>query len=89
MTLKSRRDDMKIAQGKRGTSAALGCGPKMFLSLFSFRVWGALRGRPEKKKERLGGVAFVLPRATASAALPWAILRPPLRGSGKANQRSF
>jgi hypothetical protein len=27
--LKSRRDDLIIAQGKRGTSAALGCVPKM------------------------------------------------------------
>ncbi len=33
--------------------------------------------------QRLGGVGF-LPRAAASAA--WAIVRPPLRGSGKANQ---
>ncbi|HLH52349.1 MAG TPA: hypothetical protein VKY92_01840 [Verrucomicrobiae bacterium] len=33
-TLKSRRDDLVIAQGKR--SAALGCRPKMISSLFSF-----------------------------------------------------
>ena len=50
--LKSHRDDMKVAQGKRGTSAALD----------------------------------PLPRAAASAALPWAAILLPLRGAGQANQ---
>ena len=39
--LKSRRDDMKVAQGKRGTSAALGKRQKMFSPLFSNLVWCA------------------------------------------------
>lgn len=39
--LKSRRDDAKLAQGVRGTSAALGCEPKMIIC--SFRG-GALPG---------------------------------------------
>jgi len=31
---KSRRDDLRVAQGKRGTSAALGYGRKMIFSRF-------------------------------------------------------
>jgi len=52
---------MIIAQGKRGTSAALGMRHKMIPSLFSNLGCG-------------------LPRAAASAALPWAIILPPLPG---------
>jgi len=51
---KSRRDVMRIAQGKR--SAALGCGPKVISSFFPSgwaRLW---RAQPEGKK--LGGVGF-------------------------------
>ena len=51
--LKSRRDDLIIAQGKRGTSAALGYGRKMTSSFF-LPVW---RAKPEGKKS-LGGVTF-------------------------------
>ena len=60
--------------------------PKRF-PLFSFLF--APQGRAEQEgKKRLcmwGG----LPRAAASAALPWAIIRPPLRGSMKAKQQFF
>ena len=52
--LKSRRDDLIIAQGKRGTSAALGYGRKTTSSPFS---WFAAPGRPARqtrKKGRLG-----------------------------------
>src|SRR5580765_3767482 len=79
---KSRRDDMIVAQGKR--SAALGGGPKIFSSFFPSGLARQRRARPEGKKEL--GWGGGLPRAAASAALPWAIIRPPLRGSGKANQ---
>ena len=79
--LKSRRDDMIIAQGKR--SAALGYGRKMIFSFF-LPVWRASARQTGRKKE-VGWGGF-LPRAAASAALPWAIVRPPLRGSGQANQ---
>jgi hypothetical protein len=79
--LKSRRDAMIIAQGKR--SAALGCGPKMISSFFPSGLASLRPAKPEGKKE--AGWAGLLPRAAASAALPWAIIRPPLRGSGMAN----
>src|SRR5206468_640424 len=75
--LKSRRDDTIIAPGKR--SAARGSGREM-ISLFSF--WF---GAPNQK-EKGGWVGAALPRAAASAALPWATIMPPLRGFGKANQ---
>src|SRR5262249_15506449 len=39
--LKSCKDDTIVAQGKRGTSAALGNGQKMILSPFSNLVWRA------------------------------------------------
>jgi hypothetical protein len=80
-TLKSRRDDMIIAQGKR--SAALGYAAQTTFS-FSLPVW-RVSGAPNRKGKRdwVGGPS---PRAAASAALPWAIIRMPLRGSEKANQ---
>ena len=50
--LKSCKDDERIAQGKRGTSAALGDEPKM-ISLF-FSIWfgapGARQTRLEKRE---------------------------------------
>jgi len=82
--LKSCKDDEIIAQGKR--SAALGYGRKVISSFFPSgfaRLW---RAKPEGKKE-VGWVGS-LPRAAASAALPWAIILLPLRGAGKANQRA-
>ena len=92
--LESRRDEMIIAQGKRGTSAALGCGSDLIPSFFPSGLARLRRAKPEGKKE--GEWGGVLPRAAASrlrcatarqaAALPWAIITPPLRGSGEANQ---
>src|SRR5438270_1195204 len=82
--LKSRRDDMTIAPGKR--SAARGWGCKMISSFFTSGLARRRRAKPEVKKEVGWGGA--LPRAAASAALPWAIILPPLRGSGKANRRA-
>ena len=71
---------MMIALGKR--SDARGYGRKMISSFFSFWCPGA---RNQKEKKRLGSVGL-LPRAAASAALPGAIIMPPLRGSGMANR---
>jgi len=82
--LKSCKDDDIIAQGKR--SAALGCVPEMISSFFPSGLARLWRAKPEGKKEV--GWGGVLPRAAASAALPWAIIRPPRWGSGKANQRA-
>jgi len=49
--MKSRRDDLIVAQGERGTSAALGYGRKMIFSLFSFSGLARLkRAKPEKEK---------------------------------------
>jgi hypothetical protein len=62
--LKSCKDDVIIAQGKR--SAALGYGPKMIFSFFPSGL-ARLRAKSEGKKEvEWGGP---LPRAAASAAL--------------------
>jgi hypothetical protein len=68
---------MIIAQGKR--SAALGYGGKMISSFFPSGLARWRRAKPEGKKEI--GWGGPLPRAAASAALPWASIRPPLRGS--------
>jgi hypothetical protein len=75
--LKSCKDDEIIAQGKR--SAALGYGRKMIPS-FSPSGFARLgRAKPEGEKEV--GWGGSLPRAAASAALPWAIIFLPLRGA--------
>ena len=73
---------MIIAPGKR--SAARGYGRKMISSFFPSGLALLWRAKPEGTKE--AGWGGRLPRAAASAALPGAILLPPLRGSGKANQ---
>jgi hypothetical protein len=74
---------MIIARGKR--SAALGCGPEMISSLFSISGLARhRRARPEMEKRGVGWGGS-LPRAAASAALPWAIIRPPRWGFGEAN----
>ena len=82
--LESRRDGLIIAQGKRGTSAALGGARKMISSFFPSGLARRRRAKPEGKKEAVCG--GFLPRAAASAALPWAIILLPLRGAGKANK---
>jgi len=79
--LKSQRDDMIIAPGKQ--SAARGYGRKMISSFFPSGLARRRRAKPEGKKE--AGWEGSLPRAAASAALPGAIIMPPLRGSGEAN----
>ena len=83
-------------QGKRGTSDALGCGPKMISSFFRSGLTRLWRVKPERKKEVGWGGA--LPRAAASpasielrrgkAALPRAVILLPLRDAGRANQRA-
>jgi hypothetical protein len=74
--LKSLRDDMTIAPGKR--SAARGYGRKMISSFFPSGLAPLWRAKPEGKKRGWG--SGPLPRAAASAALPGAIIMPPLRG---------
>jgi len=65
--LKSCRDDMILAQGQRGTSAALGSEREMIPSPFSgLARWPA--GAPNQKKGRVS-VGGLLPRAAASAAM--------------------
>ena len=76
---KSCKDDEIIAQGKR--SAALGCGPKTFPSFFPSGLARWRRAKPEGKKEV--GWGDSLPRAAASASLPWANIKLPLQGAGK------
>src|SRR5579859_4299945 len=87
--LKSCKDDKIIAQGKRGTSAALGKEAKNdLLSFFQSGLARHRRAKPDWKKERLG-VGWRLPRAAAArlhpitawlaAALPWADICCPFR----------
>ena len=76
--LKSCRDVMIVAQGQRGTSAALGSERKVIPSPSS----GLARqpaGAPNQKKGRVG-MGWLLPRAATSAALPWAIIFLPPPG---------
>ena len=75
--LKSRRDDMIIAPGKR--SAARGCGPRMISSFFTSGLARPRRAKPEEKKEVGWGVSLL--RAAASAALPWAGMWLPFPGA--------
>ena len=75
---KSCKDDMIIAQGKR--SAALGYGRNMIPSFFPSGFARPWRVTLEGKKEV--GWLGSLPRAAASATLPWATILLPLRGAG-------
>src|SRR5690348_11819386 len=54
----SRKDDMKVGQGQRGTSAALGERYKMISSLFSNLVWRA--GAPNQIGKRRGWVGVAV-----------------------------
>ena len=49
--LKSRRDEMIIAQGKRGTSAALGWGSDLIPSFFPSGLPRMLSGQTGRKKK--------------------------------------
>ena len=83
--LKSRRDDMIIAQGKR--SAALGSGRKMIPSFFPSGLARQRCAKPEGREEvgwggslpRAAACAFAAPRRHTSAALSWAAVLLPLR----------
>ena len=82
---KSRRDGMIIAKGQRRTSAALGYGFNTNPSPFSgFAAPPPGGARQTRKKGRLD-IGWALPRAAASAALPWAIIMLPLWGAGRGN----
>ena len=76
--LKSRRDDVRIAPGKR--SAARGYSHKRISSFFPSGLAPPRCAKPEGKKEI--GLGGFLPRA-AAATLPWAIIRPPPPGLRK------
>lgn len=53
--LKSCKDDENIAQGKRGTSAALGESHNLIPSLFPIWFGAIVRGKPDwKKRGQLG-----------------------------------
>src|SRR5438132_14435471 len=83
--LKSRRDELIIAQGKRGMSAALGCRRKMISSFFLSGLAGLRRAKPERNKE--AGCGGVFPRAAAWAPLPLAIIGLTLWGVETANRQ--
>ena len=78
------KDDEILAQGKR--SAALGYRRRKISSFLPSGLARQGRASPEGRKEV--GLGGFLPRAAASAALPWAIILLPLRGAGKASQRA-
>jgi hypothetical protein len=80
--LKSLRDEMIIAQGKR--SSALGYGRKMIASFF-LPVWRA-SGAPNRKEKRGWGGGLFTQGGSRLAPLPWAIITPPRRGSVKAKR---
>jgi hypothetical protein len=76
--LKSREDEIIMAEGKRGTSTALGCRPTM--NSFPFSRFAAPPGRPARRTVERGRLdeGWRSPRAAASAALPWAVMMMPL-----------
>jgi hypothetical protein len=79
--MQAQRAKDNSAQGKAAEAAALGSGPKMKPSLFSYPVWRA-SGAPNRigKKERLVGVVFHpgrRPRDHQSKDLPTSRLRRP------------
>jgi len=71
--LKSRRDDLIIAPGKR--SAARGCGHKMIFSFFSSCLARLLRAKQEEKK----GTGY--PRTKHAGSLNGPVEQHPDRGS--------
>jgi len=89
--LKSCKDDEIIAQGKRGTSAALGKRHKMIRSLFSnlvWRAWGAPNQIGKKRGWVWGGIypgrrppAFIRLRRGKRRPCPGLLSCRPCRGS--------
>ena len=86
---KSRRDDLRVAQGKRGTSAALGYGRKMIFSRFlksdfAPKVFGAKSDF--KKREIWYGVGLTQggdpPALRSGGSRPGLLSCRPSRGSG-------
>ena len=76
---------MIIAQGKTAEVAALGNAHPVPTLPF-FRVCRAPRGARQTREKGRVGMGRALPRAAASAALPWATIVLPLRGAGRANR---
>lgn len=81
--LKSQWDDLKVAQGKRGTSAALGNAPKL-ISSFSLPVWRAA-STPNRKGKR-GWVGWLLTQDGGLDGLVLGYFRTALSGLRKANK---
>ena len=75
-----------FSPGQARKRAALGYRPIMISSFFPSGLARPRRAKPEGKKE--AGWGGVLPRAAASAALPWADMLLPFQGAGEANQRA-
>jgi len=75
--LKSCKYDDTTAQGKRATSAALGCGPKTNSSLFSP---GLARQSRRKKRGRVRVACY--PGRRPSWPFPWLIFCCPSRAPG-------
>ena len=69
--LKSRRDDLIIAQGQRGTSAALGWRVQDNLLFFLFPVWRAT-GAPNRKEKKEGWVRGRFTQGGAPLMRAWA-----------------
>jgi hypothetical protein len=80
--LKSGKDDVIIAQVKRGTSAALGKRHKMNPSLFSNLIWRAVARQIRLEKRETGCGWRFTQGGSRSAPLPWATILLPLRGAG-------
>ena len=79
--LKSRRDGMKIAQGKRGTSAAVGERQKQ--KPLPVSRFGAPLGAPNLDTGRLsGGVLYPGRQSLRSLALGYYLAAPPGRRRG-------
>src|SRR5581483_5578752 len=76
--LKSCKDDERIAQAQRGTSAGLGKRHKMIPSLFSNLVWRARARQTRLEKREIGyGVAFTQGGGLGGLALGYYLAAPP------------
>src|SRR5581483_5845092 len=76
--LRSCKDDEKIAQAQRGTSAGLGKRHKMIPSLFPNLVWRAGARQARLEKREIGyGVAFTQGGGLGGLALGYYLAAPP------------